>query len=535
MADPFTDKLEGATDAARAEMQARAAALANTEFSFGEDEADGFSFGDEEPALKSNQKPNGDTRISVNTTRGITVWQRPDGSTYTEPIGGGTGGTSTSGAAGGGTSTTGTKAAAKPTGAITQAELEEGGAAFPAPGIAQMGGYEYKKNTDGSWSVSRAIAAPVKSNRSLTLNPKLTAATKRQIGSQSGYASPSGAENRAQIEIPEEWDVARAKGMESLVPIPFGIEGMDEPANAYINGAAGTGEVRFPTMRLGDQDVSMGQSFRTGDILRNYGIDSVSPEVDFANVLQLDRRRSELANQGLQPEQYNKLIQAEMAAGTFAPAKQFAEGGEVITGSRFQGMTRSSAANPAQGGRVKMVMNPYTGKMQAAWIRGGQFVRFLNGGGSLTGPYGAGGGGGGGGAGGFGFGLSSPMSQDFYGGSPWGTEVSFDTGSTSGGMGGGGGGRGRGRGGGAMAQGGQVVVGDEPMSFYGDWSGRRYGTMGELNAFTGRPTREVMQVTPLEESIPFVDNVALGREQNTRNNELGLTERGRHAVNVLSR
>lgn len=45
------------------------------------------------------KKPNGDVRISTSVTRGITVWQRPDGSTYTEPISGTgvgpTGGTST--------------------------------------------------------------------------------------------------------------------------------------------------------------------------------------------------------------------------------------------------------------------------------------------------------------------------------------------------------------------------------------------------------------------------------------------------------
>ena len=44
--------------------------------------------------------------------------------------------------------------AAKPQGSVTQQELADAGATFPRPGVAMLSGQEYRKNTDGTWSVS---------------------------------------------------------------------------------------------------------------------------------------------------------------------------------------------------------------------------------------------------------------------------------------------------------------------------------------------------------------------------------------------
>ena len=51
---------------------------------------------------------------------------------------------------------------------------------------------------------------------------------------------------------------------------------------------------------------------------------------------------------------------------------------------------------------------------------------------------------------------------------------------------------------------GGVMAINEPMSVYGDYSGQKVATMGEPNALTGgQPTREVMNVQPLEPSVPM--------------------------------
>ena len=78
------------------------------------------------------------------------------------------------------------------------------------------------------------------------------------------------------------------------------------------------------------------------------------------------------------------------------------------------------------------------------------------------------------------YGLSSPLSQDAYPGSPWGEYVPF-----------------------SMAQGGQVVTGNEPMTVVGDQTGDAYARIGEMNALTGQPTQEVLNVTPMEPSMPM--------------------------------
>ena len=42
------------------------------------------------------------------------------------------------------------------------------------------------------------------------------------------------------------------------------------------------------------------------------------------------------------------------------------------------------------------------------------------------------------------------------------------------------------------------------MTVMGDWSGNPYARIGEPNALTGgQPTREVMNVTPMEPSVPM--------------------------------
>ena len=78
------------------------------------------------------------------------------------------------------------------------------------------------------------------------------------------------------------------------------------------------------------------------------------------------------------------------------------------------------------------------------------------------------------------YGLSSPLSQDAYPGSPWGEYVPFN-----------------------MAQGGQMVTGNEPMTVVGDQTGDAYARIGEMNALTGQPTREMLNVAPLEPSVPM--------------------------------
>jgi hypothetical protein len=75
--------------------------------------------------------------------------------------------------------------------------------------------------------------------------------------------------------------------------------------------------------------------------------------------------------------------------------------------------------------------------------------------------------------------LSSPFSQDYYAGSPWGEYVP------------------------RMDEGGAMVTGNEPMTVVGDMTGNPYATIGEMNALTGQPTRESLNVTPLEPSVPM--------------------------------
>lgn len=54
-----------------------------------------------------------------------------------------------------------------------------------------------------------------------------------------------------------------------------------------------------------------------------------------------------------------------------------------------------------------------------------------------------------------------------------------------------------------MAGGGNIVTGNEPMVVMGQQTGNAYATIGEPNALTGgHPTREVLNVTPLEPSVP---------------------------------
>ena len=61
-----------------------------------------------------------------------------------------------------------------------------------------------------------------------------------------------------------------------------------------------------------------------------------------------------------------------------------------------------------------------------------------------------------------------------------------------------------------MAQGGQVMV-DEPIVGMGMNSGQPQFTLGEPNALTGgQPTREVMNVTPLEPSVPLPMDGGMG-------------------------
>lgn len=101
--------------------------------------------------------------------------------------------------------------------------------------------------------------------------------------------------------------------------------------------------------------------------------------------------------------------------------------------------------------------------------------------------------------------LSSPLSQDAYGGAPFG-QVTTRFGQS--GMDYNGdldhnpimhGDRQPKQ----MNQGGAMVTGNEPMTMTGDITGNAYATIGEVNALTGQPTKEVMQVTPLEASVPL--------------------------------
>lgn len=55
-----------------------------------------------------------------------------------------------------------------------------------------------------------------------------------------------------------------------------------------------------------------------------------------------------------------------------------------------------------------------------------------------------------------------------------------------------------------MAQGGNIVTGNEPMTVVGQQTGNAYATIGEPNALTGgAPTKEVLNVTPMEPSVPM--------------------------------
>jgi len=55
------------------------------------------------------------------------------------------------------------------------------------------------------------------------------------------------------------------------------------------------------------------------------------------------------------------------------------------------------------------------------------------------------------------------------------------------------------------ANGGNMLTGSEPLDVIGQYSGQRVATIGEPNALNGGlPTREVLNITPLEPSVPMV-------------------------------
>lgn len=63
-----------------------------------------------------------------------------------------------------------------------------------------------------------------------------------------------------------------------------------------------------------------------------------------------------------------------------------------------------------------------------------------------------------------------------------------------------------------MAQGGKIVTGNEPMVVQGAWSGNPYATIGEPNALTGgQPTKEILDVKPMEPSVPMPVQQTWGR------------------------
>jgi hypothetical protein len=301
-----------------------------------------------------------------NISLGISTPSSP--STAGAPAASSAGGTS--GTTSGGSS--GTAPAAKAAqGAVSDAELRDAGATFPAAGIAQLGGYEYRRQPDGSWDVSRALPTPAPVTRKTSpLEESIAARARVQgmltggtgSGSASGVPAPQpvgGAPGRTPMAV----GTTREDGQKYLGSTD-GVERWGEwdptsPSGSigygkdfYTGGPAGSPMLNTPTPGGGTMHMPITRSTliqRLAPLGQTYTGDV---EKDIQTMLAGDARRAEMlapkeaGGWGLTPLQAQSIFDIE---GSPNQSEYFDEGGNAMGfGRGFRGSPALKGENPSK-------------------------------------------------------------------------------------------------------------------------------------------------------------------------------------------